>query len=403
MRFFFYSHDAVGLGHLRRHLAIGAALAEAAPESKVLLATSVDEVANLGLPANVDTLKLPGLRKLGNNQYASRRLALPPSEIRFLRTEILHAAVKAFRPAVVLVDKHPLGAGAEMQPALEAARAAGARAVLGLRDILDEPDVVRHEWSERGVPERIAEFYDLILIYGNDSVFDPVEEYRFPAALAERTKYCCYVVNHVPCQWHPGGCPYLTTPASPPLPTVLGTTGGGEDGFLLLKTFIKAAAGASWNAVAVAGPRSDPEEFQILQEMAVENRVTLHNFIPCLANLFGSVDGLVCMGGYNTLVEAISKGLPVVCVPRIKPRAEQLVRAELFQKLGLLSSVHPNQLTADNLRRAVNAELVAPRAARLSCASQVLDFNGAQRAAQHLLGVLSSREISRTGLAHAII
>jgi len=63
MRFFFYSHDGMGLGHVRRHIAIAAALHEAAPEIQILLATSVDEVASLGLPPNVDTLKLPGLRK----------------------------------------------------------------------------------------------------------------------------------------------------------------------------------------------------------------------------------------------------------------------------------------------------------------------------------------------------
>jgi len=74
MRFFLYSHDGVGLGHVRRHLAIASAMAELAPNAQILLATSIDEVSHLGLPPNVDTLKLPGLRKLANNEYSSRRL-----------------------------------------------------------------------------------------------------------------------------------------------------------------------------------------------------------------------------------------------------------------------------------------------------------------------------------------
>ena len=100
-----------------------------------------------GLPPNVDTLKLPGLRKLANGQYCSRRLDIPKAQMRRLRSAVLRETVKAFRPDVVLVDKHPLGVGGEMRPALDVAKAAGARIVLGLRDILDAPAVVMKEWD----------------------------------------------------------------------------------------------------------------------------------------------------------------------------------------------------------------------------------------------------------------
>jgi len=73
MRFFFYSHDGMGLGHVRRHIAIAAALHETAPEVQVLLATSVDEVASLGLPPIVDIIKLPGLRRIAITEFSSRR------------------------------------------------------------------------------------------------------------------------------------------------------------------------------------------------------------------------------------------------------------------------------------------------------------------------------------------
>src|SRR5438309_1892855 len=94
MRFLFYSHDGMGLGHVHRHLAIASALARLCPRAQVLLATGVDDASQLGLPANVDTLKLPGLRKLANGHYASRRLALPMGEIRALRSAVLRAAVE---------------------------------------------------------------------------------------------------------------------------------------------------------------------------------------------------------------------------------------------------------------------------------------------------------------------
>src|SRR6266403_3683469 len=177
MRFLLYSHDGLGLGHTRRHLAIASALTELAPESAVLLATGADDVERLGLPPYVEILKLPGLRKVANEQYASRRLLIPVREIRALRSALLLAAVQSFQPDVALVDKHPFGARGEFLAALEALCSNGARAVLGLRDILDDPATVLAEWRPRQLPERIAEYYDSVLVYGQSSVFDPVVAY----------------------------------------------------------------------------------------------------------------------------------------------------------------------------------------------------------------------------------
>ena len=76
MRFLFYSHDGLGLGHTRRNLAIAAALTELCPEASMLLATGADYVSRLGLPPHVDILKLPGLRKVSNGEYSSRHLRI---------------------------------------------------------------------------------------------------------------------------------------------------------------------------------------------------------------------------------------------------------------------------------------------------------------------------------------
>src|SRR5438093_554370 len=138
MRFLFYSHDGLGLGHTRRHVAVAAALSELAPEASILLASGADDVNRLGLPGHIEVLKLPGLRKVANDQYTSRRLRIPTSEIRALRAALLLTAIKSFRPSVVLVDKHPFGVSGEFRAALDALRRSGGRAVLGLRDILDE-------------------------------------------------------------------------------------------------------------------------------------------------------------------------------------------------------------------------------------------------------------------------
>ncbi len=385
MRFLFYSHDGLGLGHTRRHLAVATALAKQAPHATILLATGAEEIVRYGLPRQVEILKLPGLRKDANEKYSSRRLRVSTQEIRKLRSAFLLTAVKSFQPDVVLVDKHPFGAGGEFKAGLKAFRKTGGRAVLGLRDILDAPEQVLREWQPYKMQRLIAEFYDEVLIYGERAVFNPVTAYEFPPTLAERTRFCGYVFSRESThslenfEW-----PFPSR-ENRTRPVVLATTGGGEDGFRTLENFIHAAANAPWQGVAVAGPMTPDGELARLEKLANENSVVFRNFVPHLSALFGSLDALVCMGGYNTLAEAAALGVPTVCVPRVTPRAEQLLRAEAFEKLGLLQVCRPDRLNPASLREKISAVLkTSPQELQLRARS-ILDFDGARRAAQRLL------------------
>jgi predicted glycosyltransferase len=122
-----------------------------------------------------------------------------------------------------------------------------------------------------------------------------------------------------------------------------------------------------------------------LEQRAASSGVSFHAFLPCLPSLFDNIDALVCMGGYNTLVEAMSQGVPVVCVPRAVPRAEQLLRAQTMQKLRLLRTIHPKRLTVERLKDQIARTLTVARPALLDRCNQKLSFTGAQRAANYLL------------------
>lgn len=384
MRFLFYSHDSLGLGHTRRHLTVATALAQRLGDATILLATGAEEFARNGLPQQVEILKLPGLRKDGNERYSARRLPLTLEEIRSLRSELLLTTVKAFQPSVVLVDKHPFGASGEFKKGLRALRRQGGRAVLGLRDILDDPRQVLREWQPYHMQKRISEYYDEVLVYGDQRVFDPVEAYDFPAALCRRTHFCGYVANPVNrlalenFDW-----PFLPR-GQRPRPVVLASAGGGEDGFRTLEAFVHASATAPWQAVMIGGPMMPEADWARLQKLATAQGVMHRSFVPQLSALFESIDALVCMGGYNTLVEAAALGVPTVCVPRVTPRTEQLIRAEAFERLGLLQVCRPEQLSPDSLRRKITDALRSKPETMRANAWSKLDFAGAQRAAERL-------------------
>jgi predicted glycosyltransferase len=90
------------------------------------------------------------------------------------------------------------------------------------------------------------------------------------------------------------------------------------------------------------------------------------------------------MGGYNTLVEAVFRAAPTLCVPRTTPRKEQWIRARAFSSLGLLRMIEPRHLSVSALREEIDRTLQQPRH-DVTRRSRLLDFSGAQRAAAHLL------------------
>jgi predicted glycosyltransferase len=274
--------------------------------------------------------------------------------------------------------------GGELRIALEAARAQGARAVLGIRDVLDDLAAVDAEWRRRGVFAQIVDLYDSVLIYGQPDLFDPLREYGFPDDVAAMCSFCGYVVP--PALVEDRAELASRRPARPPpdRPRVLATAGGGEDGFELLTTFVAAAAEAHWQAVVVSGASCPPDDARRLERLAGEAGLAYRRFVPGLSAQFGSLDALVCMGGYNTLAEAAASGVATVCVPRVRPRREQLIRARMFERRGLIRVVDPRRLDAGVLRAEVQSAIQngnghAPNGA--------LDLDGARRAAEHLVEV----------------
>ena len=385
LRFLFYSHDALGLGHARRNLRIANAVVERAPESSVLVATSADAIESLGIPRNIDVLKLPGLRKLKNQKYVPRRLSASQQQMIELREAVLAAAALSFRPHVVLVDKHPLGVDGELTSALRLLHLAGGRAVLGLRDVLDDPVNVSQEWGSEQSFQAMADHYERILVYGSPAVFDPVREYGIPPSLAERLLYCGYV-SPPPDVRDPGS---VTPNGHGQRVRVLVTVGGGEDGFRLLECSIRAAQRADWAATVVTGPHASEAQYQRLRLKASHGggHISVRRFVEDLPQHFEEFDVLVCMGGYNTLIEAVSRGMPTVTVPRIEPRSEQFMRAQAFQRLGLVHLLSPADLHPDELIRAVDDVNGRPRGELLKRTHAVLELDGAERSAAHLLSL----------------
>ena len=79
-----------------------------------------------------------------------------------------------------------------------------------------------------------------------------------------------------------------------------------------------------------------------------------------MANALAGARGVVTMAGYNTISEVLQTGVPALVVPRVRPSAEQLIRANELVALGLVDMLHPDSITPERTWHAVMQMTSAP-------------------------------------------
>jgi predicted glycosyltransferase len=337
-RVLLYSHDTFGLGHLRRSRAIAQALTAADPDLSALIVTGSPVAGRFDFPDRVDFVRLPGVVKLPDGSYKSHNLAVDVDETTRLRAALLDAAAETFAPDLLIVDKEPWGFRGELESVLRNARRRGARAVLGVRDVLDEPRALAEEWARKNAAAAIESFYDEIWIYGLPEICRPLDGLPLSARALARATYAGYLRREPP------GWPNGTRP---PLPDdfVLVTTGGGGDGEELIDWALAAYErdpDIPLSAVLVYGPFMPAELRAEFDRRAARfgGRIVAMAFDSRMERLVQEARGVVAMGGYNTFCEILSFDKPAVIAPRLSPRLEQFIRAEAAERLGLVRMLH---------------------------------------------------------------
>ena len=284
----------------------------------------------------------------------------------------------------------------EIMPALRALKEHRPRTkiVLGLRDILDDPQTMVPYFRNGSVADALEEFYDEIWVYGCQSVYDPIREYRLTDAVRRKIKFCGYIAFD--------GSISLTAVVRRKLGVVEGklaltTAGSGRDGFFLLDAYLKALDPLSRKleivSLLVTGSDMPLRQRKDLERRCKRRgssqRVNLMQFSPKIIEYMSASDVVVSMGGYNTLSEVISLGKEAVIIPRVSPRKEQLIRAVAFEKRDLIRIIHPAQLTPNTLAEKVHDALQTtsvPLTQRLKAAS--VDLNGLESVKNRVVDLL---------------
>jgi predicted glycosyltransferase len=333
LRLLIYSHDSFGLGHLSRCRAIAHSLVDHRSDISVLILSGLPLIGSYGFKPRVDFIRFPGVVKLRDGSYTARGLDISIEDAIAMRESVIRCAAETFKPHLFLVDKEPLGLRGEVENTLKILKSNGTRLVLGLRDVMDDPDYLKVEWDRKEVVPALTDLYDDIWIYGREQIYDPLAGIEVAQSVRRKITYTGYLRR--------GGNATEDAPLhSGQEPFLLITTGGGGDGADLIDWVLSAYEhdrSLPHRAYVVLGPFM-PADLQARFKSRAERlpKVQIATFVPNLGKHMRRSLGVVAMGGYNTFCEILSYDKPALIVPRSRPRLEQKIRAERMQELGLV-------------------------------------------------------------------
>lgn len=384
-RILFYSHDAYGMGNIRRTLAICEHLTKTIPNVAILIITGSPIIHSLQMPERVDYVKLPCLTRDASESFSAKYWNMGLHELIPIRADLILSAVRNFRPNLVIVDKKPVGIKKEFFGALNWIKKhlPATRVILGLRDILDEPEMTIPVWEKNRYYDVIQNYYDGVWIFGDPIVFDAVKEYQMPAFMAEKVNFTGYLVK-----------PHVGTERMQ-IRTELGLNGGvfsvvmaggGGDGFPIMKTYVEAARFAGHqphhlDSLLITGPEMPKaQREQVADWCSNDLPLRCTEFSDTIENMLVAADVVVSMGGYNSTCEVLAYRKKAVIIPRVKPVKEQYIRAKRLAALGVVNMIHPDELTPLTMQRAI--EKTAKQNQMLAGLETKINLNGLQTVEQ---------------------
>jgi len=386
-----YAQDGLGLGHMRRTTSIAAEFIKLQPDAVVLTVEDSPLGNFFRTSPNHDYVKLPSIKKVRPGDWRAVNLPLRFEDIRALREQLIRSVALNFRPDILLVDHMPHGAMGELRPALEALRriVPQSRLVLGLRDIIDAPDVVRRRWQVEGAYEAIQRFYDLVLVYGSRDVFDLADQYRLPEGVARKVRYCGFLCTPALPRYAERIRAQYANGAKAGTKLVVAMAGGGADAYPMMRAVLDALpalqAKERLALVMIVGPFMSSAERRDLQSRAAGLPAQVRITVSDPLSYIDAADLVIARAGYNTTMEILRSSTPALLIPRPGPSAEQRTRARLFRERGWVDALDPDDVSSDTLAEAIAKGLRRDPPVRARCRP---DLGGLSAAVEQLVSLL---------------
>ncbi len=351
----------LGTGHTVRASALARAMNDEGIDTTLILGATPP-----------DTLDLSGIRTVTlapvfTIEQDFKNLGGPDGGYSSLADERRQAILEAVDGAdAFITEGFPFGRkpfAAELREPLAKVRAGGGITISSVRDILVRKDVPRRAFMAKVARETM----DHIIVHGDETLTGPRDTFHMDPAEIPPVHYTGYIHNVV------------VSGSAEPHGKIVVTAGGGGFGSGLFEAALGAAAlwpeGPPWHLLI---PKPLADSIAGWQRMAPAN-VTVEPNRRDFQSFLGGASLCISQAGYNTFLDAIAAGPPMVLIPFADgDETEQSDRAALYSQFQGISVIDPEILTPEKLLAASKAALAGPRP------NIKIRADGAARAARHI-------------------
>ena len=371
---FIIFQSLTGIGHLAMSSTIAMALRSI---SHVTMFSGGRPVEGYLAPSGVDFVQLPAIRK---DRADAASTAVDPgytmAEIERMRSKLLVENYRRIKPRIVIIEHFPFSAGRwgeTLNELFEAINKEQHRPIV-ICSIRTYPRWGAATDTDYGwINEQLRVNFSCVLHHADSNLF-PLTSlgYYIQSALSGVSVWQTGFIRR----------PLIQMDHDRPSNGLLLTVGGGSTpGAKFLKRWINAArAGAPdlFPINVVCGPWMDASDRKIIRLEEAAN-ITIHDWVVNMDELISSSGGVVCLGGYNSLVEALSLEKPVLAFP-LDDRGDQTFQINALHSQGMLLKADESQ--SESEITVLMNEMLNFRPKHL------IDCNGADRSVeivQHIL------------------
>jgi predicted glycosyltransferase len=374
---FIIFQSLLGVGHLARCSTIAEALSSI---SHVTMFSGGKPIEGYLPPSGVDFVQLPAV--CWDSAVDALPVPVDPgytmAEIEHMRSELLVDSYLRIKPRIVIVEYFPFSPkrfGETLNELFDAINNEQERPIVicSIRAYPKQP------WDTDAdvawINEQLRKNFSCVLHHTDSKLFPltSLGSYIQSALSGISVRQTGFIRR-----------PLTQTNHDRPSKGLLLTVGGGSAfGAKLLKRWINAARAGSPDLFpinAVCGPSMATNDREILRAEQDAN-ITVHDRVANLDELISSSRAVVCMGGYNTLVEALSLKKPVLAFPN----------SELGDQAFQVSALHSQGMLLKGDQSQSEYEITTLMNKLLHFRPQhLIDCNGADRSIEIVKQLLSA-------------
>ena len=347
---FFYVQHLLGIGHLRRCVAVANGLARAG--ISVQLVSGGNPVTNLGIidDTNLVLKQLPPVRARDGNftDLVDEHNNAVDEKWWDHRRQRLMDVWTAGRAPILITESYPFARRMMRPELLPLLRASAAETfskinICSVRDI-PQPKSKPERAIETG--QILGEHYNHVLVHGDKSV--AVLQETFPGIEKVCGDCAIHYTGYVDIDSN-------ETLASQTTSDVLVSAGGGAAGLQFYCATLDAAKQDSdrlWRILV--GPNVGDEDYSTLLSLKTDNVIIERNRADFRSLLQASTVS-ISQAGYNTLVDILRTDVASVLVPYAKGQErEQTMRARKFSASGRVVLLNEESLDSTSILRALD-------------------------------------------------